>query len=52
MMCEGGCINGAGTIIQASRAKGTFVKINGGSSKKTILSNNLLEVFQKLNLEK
>ena len=52
MMCEGGCINGAGTIIQASRAKGNFVKINSGTSKKTVLSNDSLEAFDKINLEK
>ena len=31
MMCEGGCINGAGVIAPPMRAKAAFTKINNGT---------------------
>ena len=52
MMCEGGCINGAGTIVQANKAKGSFVKNNMEATKKTILANDVIKEFEEINLEK
>ena len=39
MMCEGGCINGAGTLATAMKAKAPFTKINLGSTIKSVLDN-------------
>lgn len=52
MMCEGGCINGAGTIVTPMRAKGAFVKINNGSTIKAVLKNETLKEFEDINLER
>ena len=52
MMCEGGCINGAGTIVPEKRAKAVFNRSNLKASKKTILSNDKLEKYQDINLER
>lgn len=51
MMCEGGCINGAGTITPVMKAKGKFNKENAGATRKTVLSNEKLEEFKELDLE-
>lgn len=52
MMCEGGCINGAGTIVPALRAKATFNKINNLGEKKLISENETIEEFEDINLER
>lgn len=52
MMCEGGCINGAGTIVPSSRAKGVFNKTNIQATKKTVLSNKSLKEYEEINLER
>ena len=52
MMCEGGCINGAGKIISATKAKTSFNKINSSGTKKTVLSNEFLEEYSKIDLER
>ncbi len=52
MMCEGGCINGAGTIVPSMKAKGTFNKINKVEGKETILGNERLKEFEGVNLER
>ena len=52
MMCEGGCINGAGKIISATKAKTSFNKINSSATKKTVLSNEFLEEYSKIDLER
>jgi [FeFe] hydrogenase (group B1/B3) len=52
MMCEGGCINGAGTIAPSQRAKGIFNKINVNAKKKTVLSNEIINDYADINLER
>ncbi|MDS0526095.1 4Fe-4S dicluster domain-containing protein [Clostridium sp. SHJSY1] len=51
MMCEGGCINGAGTIAPYQKAKGIFNKMNVKAKKKTVLSNDNLKKYKEINLE-
>ena len=52
MMCPGGCINGAGTIVNSMKAKAAFAKINSTAKIKTILSNETLKEFDDINLER
>lgn len=52
MMCEGGCINGAGTIVPPLRARGAFTKINNGTTIKAVLKNSTLNDFEDINLER
>ena len=52
MMCEGGCINGAGTIVPPLRAKGAFAKINNKTTIKAVLKNKTLQEFDDINLER
>ena len=52
MMCEGGCINGAGKIVSAMKAKGAFTKINQQGAQKTVLSNKNLDEYAGINLER
>lgn len=52
MMCEGGCINGAGTLVTAMKAKAPFTKINASSTIKSVLDNKKLEEYKNINLER
>lgn len=52
MMCEGGCINGAGKVVPSAKAKGMFIKNNSETDKKSVLSNDSLGEFKDINLEK
>lgn len=52
MMCEGGCINGAGTIVPALRAKAVFNKINSKGEKKSIMDNEKIEDFEDIDLSR
>ncbi|MDO5517321.1 MAG: 4Fe-4S dicluster domain-containing protein [Clostridium sp.] len=52
MMCEGGCINGAGKVISPGKAKVPFTKINSTGTKKTILSDEFLDEYSDVNLER
>lgn len=52
MMCEGGCINGAGAIVPPMKAKGSFVKINNGTTIKAVLNNKTLDEFEGVNLKR
>lgn len=52
MMCEGGCINGAGRMVAPMRAKAVFNKLNVAGAKKTVLSNEKIEEFHNINLER
>lgn len=52
MMCEGGCINGAGTLATAMKAKAPFIKVNAGSSIKHVIDNKNLEEYKNINLER
>ena len=52
MMCEGGCINGAGTIVPPLRARGAFTKINNRTTIKAVLKNSTLSEFEDINLER
>lgn len=52
MICDGGCINGAGTITNYIKARSAFVKLNSAASKKAVLDNDKLEEFHNINLER
>ena len=52
MMCEGGCINGAGTLVTSFKAKNTFNKINAQATKKEVIGNEKLDEFKNINLER
>lgn len=52
MMCQGGCINGAGTIVSPMRAKAVFNKLNASATKKAVLANEKLEGFHNINLDR
>lgn len=52
MMCEGGCINGAGKFMSMMKAKPSFDKKNAQSTMKTVLSNEILEEYKNINLER
>ena len=52
MMCEGGCINGAGKVVPSMKAKGMFIKNNADTDKKSVLANESLDEFKDINLEK
>lgn len=52
MMCDGGCINGAGTLVTAMKSKGQFNKINSQSTKKTVLENTKIDQYNDVNLDR
>lgn len=52
MMCEGGCINGAGTLATAIKARTPFTKINAATTIKTVLDNKKLDEYKNINLER
>ena len=52
MMCEGGCINGAGALVTPFKAKGVFNKINAQATKKAVIDNETLEEYDNINLER
>ena len=47
-MCEGGCINGAGTIVPYLKARGIFNKRNVKTKKKSVLSNDNLQKYKNI----
>ena len=52
MMCEGGCINGAGTVVPYLKARGIFNKSNVKTKKKSVLSNKYLENYKNISLKR
>lgn len=52
MMCENGCINGAGTLVPQNKAKIVFNKMNNKSNLKRIKDNEVIEEYLKINLER
>lgn len=52
MMCEGGCIGGAATMVSLMKSKPQLVKFSGQSTKKSVLSNENLDKFEDVNLER
>ncbi|AKA71713.1 4Fe-4S dicluster domain-containing protein [Clostridium scatologenes] len=52
MMCEGGCIGGPATMVSIMRSKPQLSKFSGQSSKKSVLSNEKLNKFKNVNLER
>lgn len=52
MMCEGGCINGSAKIMPSLKAKGTFTRNNAKGTIKSVLSNEALNDYEGVNLEK
>lgn len=52
MMCEGGCIGGAGTILPPLSTKGTFMKENQKATAKTVSTSVNLKDFENIDLER
>lgn len=52
MMCDGGCIGGAATMASLMKARPQLAKFKKQSSKKTILSNDNLEKFKCVDMER
>lgn len=52
MMCEGGCINGAGTLATPFKAKNTFNKVNSQASRKAVIDNEKISDYDKVNFER
>ncbi|MFD3158193.1 4Fe-4S dicluster domain-containing protein [Haloimpatiens sp. FM7330] len=52
MMCEGGCIGGAATMVSQQKTKVQLNKFSKASSKQTVLSNDNLEKFKEIDLER
>lgn len=52
MMCEGGCINGAGKVISPNKAKVSFNKINSTGTKNAVLSDETLDDYCDINMER
>ena len=52
MMCEGGCINGAGTLATPFKSKATFNKINSQATRKAVVDNEKIEEFNDIHLER
>ncbi|OAA91451.1 4Fe-4S dicluster domain-containing protein [Clostridium ljungdahlii] len=52
MMCEGGCIGGPATMISSMKARGQLIKFSKQSDKKSVLSNEKLEEFKDVDLER
>ncbi|MBE6043331.1 MAG: 4Fe-4S dicluster domain-containing protein [Clostridium thermopalmarium] len=52
MMCEGGCIGGAGTICSQSKTKVHLNKFSKESKAKRVISNDMLDEFRDINLER
>lgn len=50
MMCDGGCINGAGIIKSGPKAKSLFNKINIENAACNITDNKKIEEFKDINL--
>ncbi|ALU35963.1 Iron-dependent hydrogenase [Clostridium autoethanogenum DSM 10061] len=51
-MCEGGCIGGPATMISSMKARGQLIKFSKQSDKKSVLSNEKLEKFRDVDLER
>ena len=52
MMCDGGCINGAGTLVTPLKSKGTFNKINAQATRKAVIDNEKLKEYDDIDLER
>lgn len=52
MMCDNGCIGGAGTMIGSLKTKGQLIKFSNNSNKKTILSNDNLDRFKDVKMDR
>lgn len=52
MMCEGGCINGAGTLATPFKSKNTFNKVNSAASRKAVIDNEKINDYDKVNFER
>ncbi len=52
MMCEGGCIGGPATMVSINKAKFQLIKFSEQSSIKSVLSNDKLDKFDGINLER
>lgn len=52
MMCEGGCINGAGTLLTPFKSKNTFNKVNSQATRKSVIDNENISEYDSVNLER
>lgn len=52
MMCEGGCINGAGIVVTPFKSKGVFNKTNAQATRKSVMDNEKLKEYESIDLER
>lgn len=52
MICMGGCIGGPGNLVSQLKGKPVMNKFNNEATKKSVLSNEKIEEYCKLNLER
>lgn len=52
MMCEGGCIGGAGCLVSKKKSKQDLLKYANSSSEKAVENNRNLKMFEGINLGK
>ncbi|NLZ47990.1 MAG: 4Fe-4S binding protein [Clostridiales bacterium] len=52
MMCTGGCIGGPATMVSMLKSKPQLVKFSNSSESKSVLSNEKLQEFEGVNLER
>ena len=52
MMCEGGCVNGAGVFLTPNSCKNNFLKEQKSSTIENVADNKTLEDINKINLER
>lgn len=52
MMCEGGCTGGPATLLPQMKSRGLFIKFSNEASKKSVIENDRLKEFEKINLDR
>lgn len=52
MMCDGGCINGAGIFCKSAQTKTAFIKETKSSTVKNVSDNKALEIMDTISLDR
>lgn len=52
MMCEGGCVGGAATVLPPLSTRATFAKENAKSTHKAVIDNPKIDDYKDLDLER
>ena len=52
MLCDGGCIGGAATMVPCTKSKPILNKFSNSSKSKIVIANGILNNFINVNLEK